>query len=116
MTQNGGLQLVGRAVDGNAALGHRLEQCGLGSRRGPVDLVGQHDLGEDRAGAELELRGLLVEDRNAGHVGGQQVGRTLDSLERAAHAAGHRAGEHGLGHARHVFQQHVPAAKPRDQR
>ena len=52
--------------------------------RGAVDLVGQHDLGHDRAGAELEVAGLLVVDRDAGDVAGQQVGRELDALEAAA--------------------------------
>ena len=33
---------------------HRLEQRGLGARRGAVDLVGQHQVGEDRAGLEAE--------------------------------------------------------------
>ena len=53
------LELVRRAVDRDAALGHRLQQRRLRARRGAVDLVGQHDLGEDRAGAELELGRLL---------------------------------------------------------
>ena len=43
------------AVDGDLALLHRLQQRRLGARRGAVDLVGQHDLGEDRPGPELEL-------------------------------------------------------------
>ena len=60
MTQKRRLQLVRHAVDGDAALGHRLQQARLGPRRGPVDLVGQHDLGEDRAGTELELGGLRL--------------------------------------------------------
>jgi hypothetical protein len=41
---------MGVTVDRDLALGHGLEQGGLGSRRGPVDLVGQDDVGEDRAG------------------------------------------------------------------
>ena len=53
------LQLVGHAVDRHAALGHRLQQRGLRARRGAVDFVGQHDLGEDRPGAKLELGRLL---------------------------------------------------------
>ena len=34
---------------------HRLEHRGLGLRWGPVDLVGQDDVGEDRTVHELEL-------------------------------------------------------------
>src|SRR5207249_10565532 len=64
---------------------------------------------------ELELAGLLVEDRDAGHIRGQQVGRELDALERAAERAGDRLGEHRLASARHIFQQHMALAKQRDQ-
>ena len=109
-------ELVRGAVHRDAAFAHRFEQSRLRARRGPVDFVGQHDLGKDRAGAELELGRLLVEDRSAGHVGRQQVGRALNPLERAAHAAGQRPGEHRLGDARHVLQQNVPFAEPGNQR
>ena len=51
MTMNGGGSGVRRAVDGDLALLHRLEQRRLGLRRGPVDLVGEHDVGEQRARA-----------------------------------------------------------------
>src|SRR3989304_949426 len=64
------------------------EQRGLRARPGAVDLVGQHDLRHDRAWAELELAGLLVEHVHARDVGGQEVGRELEALERAAERAG----------------------------
>ena len=44
------------AVQRHLAVAHRLQQGALGARRGPVDLVGQDDLGEERAGLEDELR------------------------------------------------------------
>ena len=44
------------AVDGDVALLHHLQQRRLGLRRGPVDLVGEHDVGEHRPRVELELR------------------------------------------------------------
>jgi hypothetical protein len=47
-------QLVRRAAGGDLALLHRLEQRGLRLGRGPVDLVGEHDVGEDRPALELE--------------------------------------------------------------
>jgi len=100
-------QLVGGAVDGDLALLHRLQQRGLGLRRGPVDLVADHDLREDRARPELEVALVLVEHVGAGHVGRQQVGRELDAAHRAVHRAGQRLGEHGLADARHVLQQQV---------
>ncbi len=68
-------------LDRHLALLHRLEQRRLRLRRSAVDLVGEQQVGEDRAGAELELGGALVEHRRAGHVGGHQVGRELDARE-----------------------------------
>ena len=48
-------QLVGLALHGDAVLLHRLEQRRLRLRRRAVDFVGQHDVGEDRAGREHHL-------------------------------------------------------------
>ena len=41
-------QRVGLPADGDLVLLHGLQQRGLGLGRGAVDLVGQHDVGEDR--------------------------------------------------------------------
>ena len=46
--------VVAGAVDGDVALLHHLEQRGLRLRRRPVDLVGEHDVGEHGAAAEVE--------------------------------------------------------------
>ena len=105
----------GDAVDGHLPLFHRLEQGRLGARAGAVDLVGQHDLGDKRPGAELEVAAFLVEDADAHDVGGQQVGRELDALEGAAERARQRLGQHGLADARHVLQQDVALAEQGDQ-
>ena len=103
------------AVHRNLVLVHRLEQRALCLRRGAVDLVGQHDLGDHRAGPKLELAALLIEDRDTGDIGRQQVGRELDALERAADRARDRLRQHGLAGARHIFQQHMAFAHQRDQ-
>ena len=83
------------------------------ARRGAVDLVGQHDVGEDRAGAEDELLRLAVVEAAAGDVGRQQVGRELDAVELAGQAAGDGLAHQGLAHAGHVLQQHVLAGQQR---
>ncbi len=113
--KEGRRQIIIDAVGGDFPLGHRLQQGGLRARRGAVDFVGQHDLGKERAGAELEIGGLGIENGAAGDVVGQEIGRALDAFEGAAEAAGQGAGQHGLGHARHVLQQHVPFGQKRDQ-
>ena len=107
-TMNGRLQLVGRAVDGDLPLLHALEQRGLGLGRGAVDLVADHDVGEDPAGPELELAGVLVEDRDPGDVGGQQVGGELDPPHRQSMLAGQRLAQHRLADARDVLDEEVP--------
>ena len=106
---------VGRAVDRRLTLLHAFEERGLGLRGRPVDLVGEHDLAEDRAGAELELLGLLVVDREPRDVGRQQVGGELDPPEGGAEAPGDRLGEHGLAGARHVLDEQVAATQQGDQ-
>jgi hypothetical protein len=52
-------QQPGRAVDRHLPLLHRLEQRRLRLRRRAVDLVGEQQVGEDRARAEGELRDRL---------------------------------------------------------
>ena len=48
------IELVALLRDGDLVLLHRLEQARLGLGRRPVYLVGQDEVGEDRAGLELE--------------------------------------------------------------
>jgi hypothetical protein len=75
------LQGPGHAVGRHLPLLHRLQQGGLGLGRGPVDLVGQQQVGEHRPRAEVEGAAALVKDRGAGDVGGHEVGRELDAAE-----------------------------------
>ena len=55
-TMNGLRQHVRGVVEGDLRLVHRLEQARLGLGRGAVDLVGEHDVGEERAGLERRSR------------------------------------------------------------
>ena len=101
-------EVVRRGVDGDLALLHRLQQRGLGLRRGAVDLVADDDVREHRAGLELEVADLLVEDRDAGDVRRQQVRRELDPAHGAVDRLGQRLGQHRLTDARHVLDQQMP--------
>ena len=76
-------QLVGRARHGDLPLLHGLEQRRLDLGRRAVDLVGQHDVGEDRPRLEDEAFGRLLAEVHlrAGDVGRQQVGGELDPAE-----------------------------------
>ena len=73
---------VGRAVDRDRALLHRLEQRGLRLRRRAVDLVREEDVGEDRPLASgrtafvWKLKRFVPSD-----VARHEVGRELDAAE-----------------------------------
>ena len=94
-------------VDGDLALLHRLEQRRLGLRRRAVDLVGEHDVGEDAAGPELELVGGAVPHRHAGDVGRQEVGGELDAVAGAADRRRDRLGQRRLADAGDVLDEEV---------
>ena len=79
-------QGVGHAVHGDLALAHGLQQRTLGPRRGPVDLVGQHHVGEHRPLFVLEFGRFRVEQAAADDVAGQQVRRELQAAEIAGQA------------------------------
>ena len=102
-------------LDRHRALVHRLEQRRLRLRRGAVDLVGQHDVGEDRPGVELEAVRCRVEDGDADHVGRQRVARELDAPEVEREAPAERPRERRLADARNVLDEHVAAGQKRRQ-
>ena len=97
------------AVDGDLALLHGLEQGGLGLGAGAVDLVADHDVGEDRTRFEDEVAALAVPYRDAGDVGGEEVGGELDAAELAVDRAGERFGQQGLADPGDVFDQNMTA-------
>ncbi len=109
-------QLVGVAVDGDLTLLHRLQERGLGLGRSAVDLVADHDLGEDRARFELEVAALLIEDGHTGDVRGQQIRCELDAPHRAVDRPGQRLGQHGLAHPGHVLDQQMALREQHGQR
>ena len=94
---------------------HRLEQRGLGLGRRAVDLVGQHDVGEDRPRHEPEgaLAGgqVLLDDLGAGDVPGHEVGRELHPVEAQLQRLGHGLDHQRLGEARHADEQGVAAGE-----
>ena len=107
-------QRPGFAVHGDLTLLHRLQQRGLGLRRGAVDLVGQQQIGEHRTRPERERGGARVVDQRAGDVAGHQVGGELHPLEFQLQCGGQGSDQQRLRHSRNTFQQHVAAAQQRD--
>ena len=97
--------------DRHLALLHRLQQRRLRLRWGAVDLVGEEEVGEDRARPELEVGDPLVEDRGAGDVGRHQVGGELDALERQRQDARDGADQEGLGQTWDADEKTMTAAE-----
>ena len=95
-----------------AAFLHGLQHRRLGLGRGPVDLVGQADLREDRPFLELEeplAVGRLHDHVRAQDVGRHQVRRELDAGEIQVQHLGQGADQERLAQPRHAFQQAMPA-------
>jgi len=76
-------QLIRHSIDGDLTLLHALQKRRLRLGPGPVDLVPEHDVREDRARLELEVTLLLVEHVHPGDVGGKKIGGELDPSKRA---------------------------------
>ncbi len=102
------VERIGLPFDRDLAVAHRLEQGALGPGRGPVDLVGQDDVGEDRPLLEDELAARRVVDARAEDVRGEQVGGELDAPERAVDAGGQGPGQQRLADSGNVLDQDVP--------
>src|SRR5450756_3173858 len=94
-----------QSIDCHLVLIHRLEQARLGPRRRSIYLVNEHDVCEYRPGLELELPGLLIVDRRAGNVRGEEIRRELDALERSVDRLGNSPRQHGLPDTGHVLYQ-----------
>ena len=106
-------QIMGFPEHGDAAFLHRFEQGGLGFRRGAVDFVGQHDVGEKRSGLENELAAAVdfLEDRIPGDVAGQQVGRELDALGAELQQLGKPFHQLGFPQSGQAFEQNVASGE-----
>ena len=105
-------ELVRFVGDGDGLLLHRLEQGRLGLGGGAVDLVGQDQVGEDRARLEAEMAraaGVLADDVGAHHVGRHQVRRELDAAVAQVDSLGQRPDQDRLAQAGQAFEQNVPA-------
>ena len=103
------------AVDGHLRFVHGFEKSGLRARGGAVDFVGQHNVGENRAGAEFKFARVGMIDADAQDVTGQQVGSELHALEGAVEGFRERLGQGGFADAGNIFDQQVAAGKKRDQ-
>jgi hypothetical protein len=103
------------STDRHLALLHRFEQRALDLGGGAVDLVGQDDVGEDRALARVELPVALAVDLGSDKIGGQEVGSELNPAELRVDGLGQHRHRQRLGQARDALQQDVPVGQQADQ-
>jgi len=105
---------VARARDGHGVFLHRFEQRALRLGGGAVDLVGEHDLGEDGPAVQFEASGgptghIHHQHVRSGDVSGHQIRRELDAGEVQIEARGEGSYEQGFPQAWRAFEQNVPA-------
>ncbi len=108
-------QIVSAAAHADLALCHGLEQCRLHLGRRTVDLVGQHQVVEDRPLLENEAAGFRTIDLGAGDVGGEQVGGELDAMKLRFQSFGELLDRPRLGQPRRPFDKHVAVGEQGDQ-
>jgi hypothetical protein len=102
-------------ADRHLALLHHLQQGGLDLCRGAVDLVGEQEVAEDGAELRLELTLVRPVDAGADEVGGDEVGRELDALERPAEDGGGRLDRQRLRKPRYSLDQQVALGEQADE-
>ena len=103
-------------VDRHLAFAHGFQERALCAGRGPIDLIGQEDIRKHRAGSKLKLTGLLVEEREAGDVGGEQVGGALDAGKTSAREIRKGLGQRRFAKAGRILNQQVAAGEEAGQR
>ena len=112
-------QRAPRAGDRHRVLLHRLEQRGLGSRAGAVDLVGHQELAEHGTWYEAELAPpapRFLQDLRTQNVGRHQVGGALDPLVFETRYRGDGLDKPRLAQPGHADQERVAAGQKGDQR
>ena len=105
-----------RTRRGHLGLFHDLQEGRLGLGRGAVDLIGQDDRGEDRALVEVPRPRPLVVNGHTRDVGGQQVGRELDTRMRPVDGGRDGTRQRRLACSRRVLEEQVPLGEHAGQR
>src|SRR5713101_1027747 len=103
------------AVHGDLRFVHGFEKRGLRARRGAVDFVGEHHVGENRPGTEFKFAGLGIVDAHAEDIAGKKIGSELNALESAMERFRERLGQGGFADAGDVFDEQVAASEQGDQ-
>jgi hypothetical protein len=104
------------ACDG--AFLHRFEQRGLRLWSGPVDLVGQHEVGENRTGLKAQCLGpplIRFHDHAADNVGGHEIGGELNARVPQVEHSRECSEQRRFPESRYTFQQDVSPGEQANQ-
>ena len=106
---------MGRVPERDLAFLHDLEEGRLDLRGRAVDLVREQEVAEH--GAELGVEGRIVGpvDPRPDEVGGHEVRRELDAVERAAEHVGGRLHRERLGKSRDALDQEMATGQEADE-
>ena len=108
-------QRVGHGADGDLPLAHRFEQRRLHFGRRAVDLVGEHEVVEQRPLPEHERAVLRPIDLGAREIGGQEIRRELQAMEVAFDAVAQDFDRARLRKPGRAFDEQVAVAQERDE-
>jgi hypothetical protein len=103
-------------IVGNLCFTHRFQETALGLRRGAIDLVGQHDVGEDRTRYELKPLFLPIKHGDADDVGRQEIAGKLNAFKGAVKRSGQAMCQRGFADARNVLEQKMTTGQKTDYR
>jgi len=95
-------------LNGDLTFLHDFQEGCLRLRRGTIHLIGEHQVGEQRAGAKLKLPPFLVINEPSGDIPRQQVRRKLNALKRQTGHLGDEACDEGLGQPWKILNENVP--------
>ena len=100
---------MGLSQDSDPAFLHGLKQGGLGLGGGPVDLVSEDNVGEERAGLEDELALAVhfLKDGISRDISRQEVGSELDALGVQVEDPGEPLDEFGFPESGKTFEKNV---------
>ena len=101
-------------ADRHLSLLHRLEQRALHLRRGPVDLVGEEEIGEHWPLHDAKLPRARIEDLRTGDVAGEEIDRELHALGIEIDRLCQHAHEQRLREPGNPFEKEVPASEEGD--
>ena len=112
--KEGSREREGLPPDGHLAFLHRFEHRALDLGGGPIDFIGEQEVGKNRPTVNPEIARLLIDDFRAHDVGGQHIDRKLNALEIEVNGFGERVDEERFGEARHTLQEEMAAREEGD--